>query len=129
MALWLSGLPGSQPIRSPANAAGFTCVVKAAGIEPASIKETTETKAGQIKAHPGREESQVGHHAGVTPASTCKTRTAPGQNGSNPGQSQNTTSTQRTHLRNEIETIADAWPRLPKFARKGIIAMVKALDQ
>ena len=103
--------------------------MEAAVIEPAAIEESTGTKAGQFDANPGQMGSQVGHTEGVKPESSCTTRTDPGQKRTHPGQFRNTTCAQLTPLPDELETLVDAWPRLPEPVRAGILAMVKALDR
>ena len=100
-----------------------------AGIEPAAIEESTGTKVGQIEAHPGQNEPQVGQPEGLTSSPACKTRTGSGQGRTHPGQFRNTTCTQLSPLFNELHTVVDAWPRLPESVRKGIVAMVNALDR
>ena len=101
----------------------------AAGIEPATIEQLTETKARQEEAHPGQVEPQVGHAEGVTSDSPCTTRTLRGQERVHPGQFRNTTYTQLSPLPDELHTVIDAWSRLPEPVREGIVAMVKALDR
>ena len=101
----------------------------AAGIEPATIEESKRTKAGQIEAHPGQKGSQVGHPEGVKLDQGCTTRTVPGQERTLPGQFRNTTCAQPSPLPDELQTIVDAWPRLPESVREGFVAIVSALDR
>ena len=107
-------------------------MVEAAGIEPASPVIPTSSKDGLEETSSGRHGAQVGHPQEVEPGPACKRRTGAGLYEAKAGRVGNTTETQRRREREgesvapDLQTVVDAWPRLPDAMKEGILAMVRA---
>jgi hypothetical protein len=95
--------------------------VEAGGIEPEDIENTRLATSGQTAATIGRPESQSGQREVVTPGSAPSPLPSSGHTGTSAGQISAPTEPPLTDP--DLQTIAEAWPRLPAAFRKAVMAL------